>query len=141
MEFRPNERQHRLEALVPGAAVPKAPVKGGAIRGALHAKGGYQVLCISGDIGFTSAVARLASALDAHPAIAWSVEDVERLPFWMFHGVVADTATWRELGARASMRVRQLLETQPVVVTEHGDIDTAFRGLIADMAAMNGAHL
>ncbi len=128
MEQRPEtQAANRLETLLVGTP----------IRGPLHAKGGYQVLCISDDLAFTSAVAHLAAHHDAHPAIAWSVEDVERLPFWSFHGVVLDTEAWRDVESRGSPRVRALLARRPIVVAPRHDAEQAFKMLVADMAAAN----
>lgn len=134
MEHRPDHGSHRLESLLTGAPVPVT-------RGALHAKGGYQVLCVSSNLAFTNTIAHLALSNDAHPAIAWSIEDLERLPFWSFHGVVIDSEAWNEIESRASPRIRTLLARRPVVVASRGDAEQAIKSLIADMAAAHAGPL
>ena len=128
MEQRPDHGTPRLESLLGTSPVP-------VVRGALHAKGGYQVLCISDDLAFTNVVAHLSPGFDAHPAIAWSIEDLERLPFWSFHGVLADRQAWRDVETRASPRVRLLLAKRPMVVCDRADAEQGFKELISGITA------
>jgi hypothetical protein len=111
------------------------------VRGALHAKGGYQVLCISSDLAFSSTIARLAKTSDTHTSTVWSLEDVERLPFWEFHGIVADDEAWHDLMTRASARGRTLLGSRAVAVGSRSEPTDAFRALLADMTAAHAGHL
>lgn len=111
------------------------------LRGPMHAKGGWQILCISSDIQFASRVAHTAELVDAHPAIAWTLEDVERLPFWMFHAVVLDEAAQRDVTGRASARVRAHLAELPMITTNRDGADQALRGLIGSLTtAASGLH-
>jgi hypothetical protein len=137
MEHRPEHGPNRLEALLHLGGQQPAPLP---VRGALHAKGGYQVLCVSEDLRFTSEIAHLSHAVDAHPAIAWSVEDLERLPFWTFHGVVLDSQAWSDIEKRASPRVRRLIALRPRVVAPREEAEIALKTLIADMAQVHASN-
>ncbi len=133
-------RDAKVEQVLADQGLAPRPVTT-TLRGPMHAKGGWQILCISSDIQFASRVAHTAEMVDAHPAIAWTLEDVERLPFWMFHAVVVDETAHRDIKGRASARVKAHLAELPMVTTSLDAADQALRGLIGSLTtAASGLH-
>lgn len=106
------------------------PVAGTQRRIGSHvAKSGFLILCVSGDPAFAMRAARTAEADNAHTAISWSAEDLERLPMWGFHGAVCDRAEAERIALNASPRVKARLAGVPTVIATDGP-ESAVKNLL-----------